>query len=194
MIKKHIAEELPEFLHSYETNEPFTHCLMCNKPLEETAKYAIEKVFKRNKQLGTTEIIYEYAVCFDCALGASDEISEESMQSIQALYQKYSANMMMKLEFLHGTEKYSMESWTERCSFTGKESRLCSEFSVSAVVENGKLVYEHSPIMVSDQFMEELQECMSKKTRDYFDGFKDEFFDVPPEIKDLIGGPTVGII
>ncbi|MFY0643177.1 MAG: hypothetical protein JXR19_01785 [Bacteroidia bacterium] len=194
MIKKHLSEDIPEFLYNHDTNEPFSHCKMCGFPLEDKEAYAIEKVFKQNKKLGIREIVYEYAICMDCAGGVQDEISEESMQSLKALYDEFGLQMFMKLEYLHSTEKYNIESWTEKCSFTGKDLNTCSEFSVSAIVEGGKLVYEHAPIAVSDDFMELMQERLSKKTRDYFDGFKDEFFDLPPELKDLINGPTVGII
>lgn len=194
MIKKHISEELPSFFNNYDTNAPFTHCMVCHEMLEDKEAYAIEKVFKQNKILNKSEIVYEYAICLECASEVHDEVSEESMEAIQQLYQDYTQNMIMKLEYLHATEKYNIESWIERCSFTNKEIRNCSEYSVSAIIEGGKLVYEHAPIVVSDEFMEMMQSVLSKKTRDYFDGFKDEHFDVPPEIKDLIGGPTVGII
>ncbi len=194
MIKKHLEEKLPEFLYNFDTNAPFTHCIMCNEDLNSKEAYAIEKVFKQHKGIAKPEIVYEYAICMDCASGVQDEISEESMESLKNLYEEYSLNMLMKLEYLHETEKYNIESWTERCSFTGKELRNCSEYSVSAIIEGGKMVYEHAPLAVSDEFMELVQEQMSKKTRDYFDGFKDNFFDLPPEIKNLINGPTVGII
>lgn len=194
MIHKHFSEELPEFLFNYDTKQPFTHCLVCHTALDSVEKYAIEKVFKNNRQMGTSEIIYEYAICLDCAADIGNEISEESLASIQQLYEEHSSNLLMKLEYLHQTDKYNLNSWIERCSFTGKEIRLCSEFSVSAMVEGGKLVYEHSPMAVSDTFMEKMQECMSQKTRDYFDGFKDKYFDLDPDLKDLINGPTVGFI
>lgn len=194
MIKKYNSEHLPDLFKSYDTKEAFSHCLICNEALEHKHRYAVEKVFKQNQLTGVSEIIYEYAICFDCATEVGDEISEESMEAIQNLYEAHSQNMMMKLDYLHSTEKYNIESWTERCSFTAKEIRLCSEYSVSGIIENGQLVYEHAPIVVSDLFMEKIQDCMSKKTRDYFDGFKDEYFDLPPELKDLINGPTVGII
>ena len=194
MIKKHLSDGTPEFFYNYETGAPFTHCLMCKKDLSTAENYAIEKVLKQNRNMDAPEIIYEYAICMDCAGGMQDEISEESLQSIKDLFEEHSFNALMKLEYLHSSDIYDMKAWTERCTFTGKETRLCSEFTVTGLFENGNLVYEHGPMVVSDDFMEMIQDVLSKKTRDYFDGFRDEYFDLPPDIKDIINSPTVGII
>jgi hypothetical protein len=194
MIKKHLSDALPPFFHNYETGEPFSHCLVCDKDLSKVDKYAVEKVLKQNRNMTSPEIIYEYAICMDCAGNMQEEISEESMRSIQDLFEQHSFNALMKLEYLHGTDKYDIKAWTERCSFTGKETRLCSEFSVSGIIENGRLVFEHAPMVISDDFMEMIQDSLSKKTRDYFDDFRDSYFDLPPDIKDIINSPTVGII
>ncbi|MBR9917878.1 hypothetical protein GYB29_09405 [bacterium] len=194
MIKKYYSEKLPEFLYCYDTNEPFSNCLVCDRKLDENVDYAIEKVFKQNRNMANSEIIYEYAICMECAASMQNELSKESIASIQALFEAHGLNAMMKLEYLHNTKKYDIQAWIERCSFTGKETRLCSEYSVSALIEKGKLVYEHAPLVISDDFMELIQESLSKSTKDYLDGFRDEYFDLPPDIKDIINSPTVGIM
>lgn len=194
MIKKHFSEDLPKFFYNFDTNAPFTHCLVCHESLDLKGVYAVEKVMKHNRVLNSDEIVFEYAMCMDCAEDLQSEISKESMQAIAALYEEYSLNLATKLEYLHETEKYSLESWLERCSFTGKEIRLCDEYQVSAIIEDGKLVYDHSPMVVSDVFIELLQERLSEKTKGFFNDFRDKHFDLDPDLKDLINGPTVGIL
>jgi hypothetical protein len=87
-----------------------------------------------------------------------------------------------------------IDSWTERCTFTGKESRLCEEFSVSGIIERGSLVYEHSPVVVSDDFMKLVQGVLSKETKETFDGLRDKILDGSPSIEDLIFSPSPGIL
>lgn len=193
MIKKFLSDSIPKFFYEFETEEPFKHCSLCNKELGESDKYAVEKVMKQNKHLNKAEIVYEYAMCWDCAAGMGDEISEESKDSIVNLYQEHSENVMMKLDYLHRTEKYNIESWMERCTFTGKETRLCGEYSVSGIIENNQLLFEHSPVVVSDDFMEKMQDVLSEKTKEFLDGLKDELIDSPSEFNDIINSPTVGL-
>ncbi|MBT8327768.1 MAG: hypothetical protein KJP21_08590 [Bacteroidia bacterium] len=193
MIKKFLSDSIPKFFYEFETEEPFKHCSLCNRELSDSDKYAVEKVLKQNKKINKAEIVYEYAMCWDCASEMGDEISEESKESIVNLYQDHSENVMMKLDYLHRTEKYNIESWLERCTFTGKETRVCGEYSVSGIIEGGKLLYEHSPVVVSDEFMEKMQEVLSEKTKEFLDGLKDELIYSPSEFNDIINSPTVGL-
>jgi hypothetical protein len=121
------------------------------------------------------------------------EISDESMQSLVRIMQQHHPQFLMKLEYLHETEKYDLDSWIETCSFTGKPIHLCDEFTVSAIIENGNLVFEQTPIAVSDQFMELIQENLSKETKESFNGLRDKINDDSPSLEDIINTPTVGI-
>jgi hypothetical protein len=193
MIRKFLSDNIPELFQSYDTNEPFAHCSMCERKLLLEDRYAVEKVVKQNKVLNKSEIVYEYAICWDCVNEMSDDISEESKASILNLYESYNNNVAMKLDYLHRTEKYNIESWTERCTFTGKEIRLCNEFSVSGIIDRGGLLYEHSPMVVSDEFMEEMQGVLSKETKDSLNGLRDKILDGSPSLEDIINTPTIGI-
>ncbi|MFT5952678.1 MAG: hypothetical protein ACI9AU_001400 [Bacteroidia bacterium] len=192
-IKKYLSEGIPTFFHSYETDSPFDTCTFCTEPLSRFNKYGIEKVFKQNKMLNSKEIVYEYAICWGCATSMGGEISEDSRSAISALFAKHNTHLTHKLEYLHSTEKYNLDSWIERCSLTGKETRLCDEFAVSGIIEDNRLVYEHSPMVVSDDFMRKLQDVLSLETKESFDKFREQLVD-GPFIEDLIFSPTPGLI
>ena len=192
MIKKYSHESIPPFFYNYNTNSPFTKCTLCDGDLTE-APYVIEKHLKHNIQFGTNEIVYEYAVCNACLSQKQGDISDESMASIQKLMAEHQHHLLMKLEYLHSTEKYQVESWIEKCSFTGLPANKCSSFSVSALIENHQLIFEQTPLMVSDVFQEKMQEVLSKETKESFDGLKDKILDGSPSVEDIIGTPTVGI-
>lgn len=193
MIKKYLADGVPSFFFKFDTDVPFDRCTLCDELLE-GKKYIIEKHLKHNKRFGTNEIVYEYAVCEDCTTSMQGDISEESLQSITELFAEHQNQLLMKLEYLHSTEKYNIDSWLEKCSFTGLSTSQCDNFSVSAIIEDGSLVYEQTPMVVSDVFMEKVQDTLSKETKESFDGIKDKIVDGSPSIEDIIGTPTVGII
>ena len=194
MIKKFLSAEIPTFFFKYDTEVPFTHCSFCENSLDLYDRYAVEKVFRQHRAVGTSEIVYEYAVCWGCANEMGEEISEDSKASIAKLFTEYGQHVRNKAEYLHELELYNIDSWTERCSLTGKETRLCKEYAVSGIIENGGLVYELSPMLVSDDFMEMVQNSLSKETKDRFDGLRDKILDDAPGIDDLIFSPTPGLI
>ncbi|PCJ67135.1 MAG: hypothetical protein COA58_02115 [Bacteroidetes bacterium] len=192
--KKFLSDNVPKFFYEFDTEAPFENCSFCNDSLDRFDKYAVEKVFKQNKVLNKSEIVYEYAICWGCATEMGADISDDSRKAITQLFSEHNDNLLMKLEYLHSTEKYNIESWIERCSLTGKEIRLCDEFSVSGVIEGNKLVYEHSPMVVSDEFMKKLQGVLSKETKEAFDDLRDKMLDGTPSLEDLIFSPTPGLI
>lgn len=194
MIRKFLAEGIPKFFYDHTIDAPFRECTFCECHLSTETKYIIEKHIKVNKGTGTTEIVYEYAICWECAMNLGGDISDDSREAVQALYTEYSDNVFRKLDYLHRTEKYTIESWLEKCTLTGKETRLCSEYAVSGIIENGNLVYEQSPMVVSDDFMEKLQSVLSKETKESFDGLRDKILDGSPSVEDLIFSPTPGLI
>ena len=193
MTRKKISFPVPSFFYSFDINAQFVQCTMCNEDLQQFSKYFIEKVFKQNRVLNKSEIVYEYAICESCASSMTSEISNESKMAITQLYEDYSENFLRKLDYLHRTEKYTIDSWIERCSLTGKEVRLCNEYAVNAIIEDGRLVYEHTPIVISDDFVLKIQEVLSKETKDTFNNFRDKITDGSPSVEDLIFSPTPGI-
>jgi hypothetical protein len=72
--------------------------------------------------------------------------------------------------------------------------RLCNEYAVNAIIEDSRLVYEHTPIVISDDFVLKIQEVLSKETKDTFDNFRDKITDGSPSVEDLIFSPTPGFI
>ena len=194
MVRKILFDGIPSFFYQFDTETPFVRCTMCDTSLATTNTYVIEKVFKQNKRLNVSEIVYEYAICIHCANEAGAEISQESRLAINRLFEEHRDHLTMKLDYLHSTEKYNLESWLERCSFTGKEIRLCNEYAVSCIVENGNMVFEQGPMVVSGEFIEKLQGVLSLETKRAFDKIRDKVFDGSPSVEDIIFSPTPGLI
>jgi hypothetical protein len=77
---------------------------------------------------------------------------------------------------------------------TGKEVRLCNEYAVNGIIENGGLVYEYTPIVISDDFVKKIQDVLSAETKETFNDFKKQITDGIPSVDDLIFSPTPGLI
>ena len=191
MIKKHIASKIPDYFKSLDTGESFQTCKLCECSLD-GQDFVIEKTFKNNKVFQARELLFEYAVCMTCAKSAHQDISEESMAKIMELMSAHQSQYHMRLQLLHQNEHYDMLAWSEHCFFTGKPTRLCEEFTVSALFEKGQLIYEYSPVVVSDDFMELLQDHLSVETKKLLGGLGEELID-SPGIEDIINTPTLGV-
>ena len=63
----------------------------------------------------------------------------------------------------------------------------------NGIIENGCLVYEHTPIVISDDFVLKIQEVLSKETKDTFNDFKKQITDGSPSVEDLIFSPSPSI-
>ncbi|MDB4173745.1 hypothetical protein N9811_02960 [Bacteroidia bacterium] len=194
MIRKYLHDGIPTFFFNYDTGAPFTRCTFCDGKLDAYNKYIVEKHIRQNTVLHSREIVYEYALCWGCASNMGSEISDDSKQAIQQLFAAHGETLMRKVDYLHTTKQYTLDSWMERCSLTGKEIRLCSEFSASALVEDGNLVFEQTPLVVSDEFMEKMQGVLSKETKEGFDGLRDKIMDGSPSVEDLVYGPVPGLL
>ena len=123
---QHFSEfiPVPEELWSFETGAPMQRCFMCDCDLfEEGTNYLIEKAFKGD------EVLFEYAVCFECRMKLQDELSKKSLQLIYNYFAEHVDFERRRVEFL---DRYGMDygKWVERCLVKDKSRAECAEFQV----------------------------------------------------------------
>lgn len=180
------TNHIPEYLKSFKTNEHFKRCGICNAKLEDVRIFAIEKSFHRLALSEDFKVFHEHAICIGCTSMMQGEISEDSKVSIQEFMNFYGKKLVKNLEMYQNSEDKDLQSWQSHCSFTGTKIADEKEFSISGIIQNGTMMYEDVPIITSGHFVTTMQNILSKSTKEYFDGFKDEFYDLPPEIKDIV--------
>ena len=164
----------PEKLNSEKTGKPFQTCSVCGGSVEHLMHF-IEKAYHRN--LGDDEhtVIFEYAVCAPCKQQMLQEVSQESMIRMQ----RFMLEHQQELDEIMQTE-FDLE----HCSFTGQTLSEMDEYHIVAVVENGEL--KMSPMVFGMQIMQVYQDLLSEKTKEFFDGFYDDFIDIPPELARIL--------
>ncbi len=175
--------EIPEKFYSEKTGGLFSECSLCENPLAEGDSYVIEKSYKRVKKNAKPELIFEYALCHRCQENLKSELSEKSIQNINMYYKLY-VDFEKRTEKIMSNSNKSVDIWISNCIITGTPIEEEEEFTIGGLFYNHKLVLDAMPFALSSKAIYEMQEILSKKTKEFLDGFQNEIF--PPEIREKL--------
>lgn len=191
-LHKFPATDIPEIFQPYDKSEHFSHCVSCNVYLlDENIEYVIEKAIRQYPEYGTTDVIFEYAMCLKCTEKMRKELSEESLQRVEAYIMKQ-GNLIEQSQKLRDAHNWNVKDWLSKCAFTGQAIEDQSEYQIIAHCKGNQLVFSAMPYMISAQAMEEMSELLSQKTQDELNRFIDDNFGIPPELKKpIIDNPVV---
>lgn len=190
MSESAFNQDLPSYLKSFKNDEHFKRCSICNGKLEDVSLYVIEKNFHRISTNTDFDPIHEHAVCIHCTQMMNQEVSEESMAAMRTFMHKHGTELLQNMDSFKASENPDLNLWKQYCSFTRESISNEKEFTISAMIQNGKMINDNIPIITSGKFVQSMYDILSKSTKEYFDGFKDEFFDLPPDIKDIVNPPV----
>jgi hypothetical protein len=176
--------EIPEIFKSYESGGNFEFCLVCKKPLlKEGTQYLIEKAIRNYPEMKTKDVIFEYAICLECAEKLQDELSEESLSRIQEYFSKkvdFEKRFNECLKFGEKTDDY-----ISNCLISGKNHNELKEYVIQGHCIGDKMALSFMPYMISENVMDEIAELLSNKTLDFLDGFMDDYLGYPPEFREI---------
>ncbi len=178
---------IPDIFLNSDTKGPLTNCIQCDHDLTLGERfYMIEKVFKRYPQLESTQVLFEYAVCSECYERMREGLSKESMANLSAYMMTNTDFEAMQMRMQ--TYPDDPEKWLSHCMIKGMPKEELTEFQMGACFKGDRLVTNFMPpFMIGNVAMEEMNELLSKETKDEMDGFMDENFGIPPELrKDLV--------
>jgi hypothetical protein len=136
----------------------------------------LRKVFKRYPNTDEPQVLFEYAVCDDCAGDMRDEFSEESAQNLQ----NYFAQNLLGRDDL---DERDLSDRLNTCMIKNNDLAEEQEFAVVARGHGDKMLKSHYPFAISLTAMDELAELLSDKTRDLLDDFVERNFTGPPEFE-----------
>lgn len=180
-------KNIPKKFYNTLTEKPFEECLSCGTSLlEPEVRYVIEKAVKRFPDLDTEEVIFEYAMCLNCAQSLRENLSKDSRERIDL----YMRERMLEVtrNFREYQEQGDPEASIKNCIITGKGIGSVMNYQLYAHCQGGKIIPDEGPFMISGQALEEIAELLSDKTRDELDDFINNNFGLPPEYADLIKG------
>lgn len=168
--------DIPKDFFSFETNAPFERCIECEKYLlgAET-EYLIEKAVKSYKDFEAKDVIFDYAICMDCAEDLRKEISAESWNRIMGYFQE-NMDVQKRLEMMQANPNENIQT----CMIKGTRSESCQEYQIYAHCKGTKLNMENPPYLISGEVMEEILPLLSEKTVDEMNGFFNKHFSPDP--------------
>lgn len=171
-----MLEPLPSSLHSEDSGRAHEHCKICNKAFGSEEIYGIQKVYKNYPGQGP-QVLFDFALCQSCMQEARAELSVESRLRIDEF-------MMQRLhalaeEGIDPKERYLQE----QCTLTGKSLTEAKEYQLVAVCQGEHLM--ESPLVLSDEILEAIQELLSDESRDELNRFNENNFGWPPELQKI---------
>jgi len=177
--------DIPKLFQSYKDEKLFEHCISCNKYLlQDDTHYIIEKAIRNYPNLNSKDVIFEYAMCFDCVEKMREEISEESMNNIN----KYFNENVISIPIFVSTQEIvpDINKYIEKCLVTGESITTLNEYVIQAYCISDKLDLTFFPYMISEKVMNDITNLLSNKTLDFLNGFMDKHFGYPPELNDIL--------
>ncbi len=178
--------DIPAIFHSYSLGKPFETCTVCNSSLlKEGTSYLIEKAFKKHQATGATDVIFEYAICMDCAGDIYRTLSTPSLESITAYFESHVNFIQRRDAFMHNPNT-TPEDWLAHCIIKKTPREALDEYQICAHCEGSQLIYSFMPYTLSGAAAGELGALLSAKTLDQMDRFSDQFLGFPPEWRDLL--------
>lgn len=164
--------EVPRLFHSVEFEGPFKKCLNCEVPFDEmTVPHLISKSYRG------PECVFEYAMCQNCHMEMVQSFSEESRESLEAFH-RGRVNFDARSEELKDNEHHT--DWLKECLTCKTPVQHLKEYSLAAMAFESTMVFDPFPRMMCGTCEMELQEQLSSKTRDQWDGFIRDNFEGPP--------------
>ncbi len=180
MSNLHTTIPIPEQFFNSETHQPFANCLMCNQSLKKI-QYVVEKAIRNYPDLGTSEIIFEYAMCIACAGKMHMELSEESRSRIEAYMTDH-----LKRKQLRSKEGVDFNSSLTKCLVKETDISQSAEYSIYALCSGPEMVVGELPYALSGEVQDEVMQLLSAKSLDILDDFIGNHFTGPPEVMEIL--------
>ena len=179
-----VLQDIPEQFYSEESNEPLSHCIMCERYLlEDGTQYMVEKAMRRNPELGTESALFEMAVCLDCAEQQRSQLSTESLANIEAFFKEnFRHQQRSAIDLVQGQQA---SDWLTNCSINGTDIEGETEYQLCGLCNGRQMVFGQLPYVLGGTALEALQDLLSEETKDEMNGFTDTYFGLPPELADL---------
>lgn len=179
--------EIPKIFHNYSTGTNFERCIECDTYLlDGKTEYFIEKAIKSYKDFTATDVIFEYAICANCAEKMRKRMSSESMASIQRYFSE-KVDFVRRMELMQASPN-NPESWMSECLVKNTNAGQLEEYQIYAHCRGNHLVTSQMPYLVSSAALDEIANLLSNETLDELDGFMNQHFGPPPELMEPIPG------
>ena len=145
-------------------------------------EYVIEKAYRRYPGYELNDTVFEYAMCLDCLIQLQSQMSESSLQRIESYF---NSKVDFNARFFEPPENVDVPSRLSNCMITGTPVKELSEYQIFGLFRYDSMLLGPFPYMIGGAAMDEIAALLSNKTLGEIDGFMDEHFGLPPELRKL---------
>ncbi len=185
--------DIPKEFHCFSSGQPFDRCIECDRHLmDEDVDYFIEKAMKKYDGYSAQDVIFEYAICAECAELVRKEISQESLSKIEQFFSE-NIDMASRSELMN-TSRDNPSEWINRCMVSNRSFDELNEFQIFAHCRGNKLNLDLMPYMISGEVLEQIQHLLSHQTRNELNDFMNRNLGPSPELAEVLPGSRVVII
>lgn len=178
--------EIPRIFYSDANNTLFDRCLGCDVfLLEDGRQYIIEKAYRRYAGYGAQDTVFEYAMCFDCFVSLQGAMSETSMQRVRSYFDRH-VDLVERRKTLLAKEQVNIDDWMDRCLVKGTPIGELEEYQIFGHCDGKDLLFTLFPYAIGGEAINEISLLLSNKTLGEIDGFMDDHFGLPPELRKLL--------
>jgi len=182
--------EIPQLFFDSATGKPFKTCQVCEKQLLDTnSNYIIEKVFRKNIATSKIESMFEYAICFDCALKLTQSYSKESKENLERFFRENVEENLVQHQQPNLQSELEIREHLSYCSISGKSVTELDEYQIVGQFNGSYLNLQMTPFMMGSGSMDDVQSLLSEKTLDEIDDFTGKYLMGPPEFRDFFKPP-----
>lgn len=174
-----MAQSIPPLFYSFESDDLFNKCIECERELDENCDYVIEKAIKTYPGYKAKDVIFDYALCVNCAMRIRESFSKKSLQ---ALDQYFSSNSSNRIVILDENGEYNVDECLNSCMVKGTKAAELTEYQIYAYCRGKSLNKEIPPYLVSSEAVDEVLPLLSNETQDILDGFFNKHFSPDPSI------------
>jgi hypothetical protein len=179
--------KIPEMLFSSETSKPFENCMMCNQFLLKAGTgYMIEKAVRQIADMNVREVIFEYAMCHQCAAKMNETLSVESRERIGRYLIERTDPVLRRFKLLTTDQPLEIVPWIENCAVKDTPISRSKEYQIVAECNGENLVFNFFPIALSVEALDEMSMLLSPKSRGEIDDFIGKYFTGPPEVSEIL--------
>jgi hypothetical protein len=181
---------IPSLFYDSLSNAPFSRCQICEKELlESNSEYLIEKVFHKNIVSNKMEILFEYAICFSCAINMINSYSTESKENIQQFFMDHFQDYFLWKTRKRMSSELDIYEQLSTCAFSGKHVSELEEYQMVGHFKGGFLQTNELPFIMGGGSLDEITGLLSAQTLDEIDDFTGKYLTGPPELRDFFKSP-----
>lgn len=182
---------IPQSFYAAGTEAPFEQCLVCNRRLlDESTEYLIEKGYRYYDDYDVTETVFGYALCLDCQATINRSFSTLSKQRCQD-YLSERIDLSARAATLLGADSPDLDRWIDHCIVHDTPKEALHEYQILALCHGESMLLTHLPLLIGGPALDELTQRLSNETLDELGGFRNEYFGLPPEMKQDLQGPIL---